>query len=86
MKTAMMTMVLMMSFMGAAHAEESTTEKIGTHANDAKRAVKKGMNRTKEAVCMEGDAKCALKKGKNRVGEGADALSDKGAEVKDKVD
>ncbi|MBC7369980.1 MAG: hypothetical protein H7326_00340 [Bdellovibrionaceae bacterium] len=86
MKTAMMTMVLMMSFMGAAHAEESTTEKVGTSANDAKRAVKKGMNRTKEAVCMEGDAKCALKKGKHRMGEGVDAAGDKAAEVKDKID
>lgn len=76
----------MMSFMGAAHAEESATEKVGTSANDAKRSVKKGMNRTKEAVCMEGDLKCAGKKAKHRAGEAGDAMGDKASEVKDKVD
>jgi hypothetical protein len=86
MKTAMMTLVLALGFMSAAHAEESATEKAGTQMNDAGRAVKKGMNRTKEAVCMEGDAKCAGKKMKHRATETGDAIKDKGAEVKDKVD
>jgi len=75
-----------MSFMGAAHAEETATEKVGTTANDAKRSVKKGMNRAKEAVCMEGDVKCAAKKAKHRATETGDVIQDKASEVKDKVD
>jgi hypothetical protein len=86
MKVAMMSLVLVLGFIGAAHAEESATEKAGTKMNDAGRAMKKGMNHAKEAVCMEGDMKCAAKKAKHRVGEGVDATKDKAAEVKDKVD
>lgn len=61
-------------------------EKAADKARDAKRATKKGVNRVKEAVCMEGDVKCAAKKAKHRVEEATDATVDKAKEVKDKVD
>ena len=67
-------------------AEQSTSEKVDTTANDAKRSIKKGGNRVKEAVCAEGDAKCLGKKAKHRVQEGADYSKDKAKEAKDHVD
>ncbi|KYG66413.1 hypothetical protein AZI86_05020 [Bdellovibrio bacteriovorus] len=74
-------------FLGAAaHAEETMGEKAGATAHDAKRAVKKGVNRTKEAFCAEGDAKCLKDKAANRVEEGVDYTKDKAKEVKNKVD
>jgi len=38
-------------------ADQTVGEKAEVHMKDAKRSVKKGMNRTKEAVCTKGDAK-----------------------------
>ena len=74
-------------FLGtAAHAEESMGEKAKATTNDATRAVKKGVNRTKEAFCAEGDVKCLKDKAANRVEEGTDYTKDKAKEVKNKVD
>lgn len=73
-------------FVGMAFAEQTVPEKAKDVANDAARSVKKGANRVKEAVCVEGDVECAAKKAKNRVKEGAEAAKDKVEEVKNKVD
>lgn len=74
-------------FLGAtAHAAETMGEKATATGHDAKRAVKKGVNRTKEAFCAEGDAKCLKDKAANRVEEGVDYTKDKAKEVKNKVD
>lgn len=73
-------------FLGVAHAEETMGEKASATMHDGKRAVKKGVNRTKEALCAEGDAKCLKDKAANRVEEGVDYTKDKAKEVKNKVD
>lgn len=74
----------------AAQAEETMTEKAGTTVNSAKRSVKKGMNKTSEAMCgkLTGDSKveCVAKQAKNRVQEGTDAVKDKATEIKNNVD
>lgn len=66
------------------------SEKAEVKVNSAKRTMKKGMNRTKEAVCgkLTGDNKveCLAKEAKNRMGEGADSVSDKATEIKNNVD
>ncbi len=85
MKTVIILMALF-GFTGISYAEETTSEKAAATTNDAKRSVKKGMNRVKEAVCAEGDVKCLSKKAKHRVEEGADYTKDKATETKDKVD
>jgi hypothetical protein len=76
--------------LGVAQAEETLTEKAAVAANSVKRAGKKGLNRTKEALCgkLTGDSKveCLAKQAKNRVEEGVDAVSDKGSEIKNSVD
>lgn len=74
----------------AAQAEETMTEKAGATVNSAKRSVKKGMNKTGEAMCgkMTGDSKmeCMAKQAKNRVQEGTDTVKDKATEIKNNVD
>jgi hypothetical protein len=79
-----------MAFAGHDHDHDKSNhtvgEKTADKARDAKRATKKGVNRVKEAVCMEGDVECAAKKAKHRVEEATDATVDKAKEVKDKVD
>jgi hypothetical protein len=70
----------------AAFAEETTSEKVNANANDAKRAVKKGVHRAQEAVCMENDAKCLARKAKNRGTEAKDYVKDKANETKEAVD
>lgn len=82
----LMMIIAVLGFVGAAHAEETMGEKAKATANDGKRAVKKGANRVKEAVCMEGDAKCLAKKAKNRVEEGGDYVKDKATETKESID
>ncbi len=69
-----------------AMAERTTGEAVDAKANDAGRALKKGGNRVKEAVCAEGDAKCLGKKAKHRGQEGIDYTKDKAKELKDQVD
>jgi hypothetical protein len=69
-----------------AHAEETIGEKATATGHDAKRAMKKGSHRVKEAVCAEGDMKCLKDKAANRVEEAGDATKDKAKEVKNKVD
>lgn len=61
-------------------------EKAADKGRDAKRAVKKGYNRTKEAVCMDSDAECAAKKAGHRIEETKDKAVDKTKELKNKVD
>lgn len=77
-------------WLGISHAEETLTEKTQVTVNSVKRSGKKGLNRTKEALCgkLTGDNKvqCLAKKAKNRVEEGADAVKDKGTEIKNAVD
>lgn len=74
----------------AAQAEETMTEKAETTVKSAKRSVKKGMNKTSEAMCgkLTGDSKveCVAKQAKNRVQEGTDAVKDKATEIKNNVD
>lgn len=67
-------------------ADQTTGEKVDAKMNDAKRSMKKGGNRVKEAVCAEGDAKCLGKKAKHRGEEGVDYTKDKAKELKDQVD
>ena len=86
MKALLASIVALGFMMGVAHAEETMGEKASTAGNKAKHAMKKGANRMKEAVCMEGDLKCAAKKGEHRIEEGADSLGNKAKEMKDKVD
>ncbi len=78
------------SFLNLSHAEETMTEKAQSTTNSAKRVVKKGVNRTAEALCgkLTGDsqAECLIKRAKNRVGEGTDIIQDKAGEIKNNVD
>lgn len=69
-----------------AHAEETVKESAENAGHKMKHAMKKGVNRAKEAVCMEGDLKCAGKKGQHRMEETGDAIGNKAKEIKDKVD
>lgn len=78
--------VAMLSFMSFAHAEQSATEKAADMGRDAKHSVKKGANRVKEAVCMEGDLECAAKKAGHRIEEAGSATKNKAKEMADKVD
>ena len=67
-------------------AEETLTEKTQVTANTAKRAVKKSVHRTKEALCgkLTGDnqVQCLAKKAKNHIEESKDKASDKVIEIK----
>ena len=85
MKKTMMC-IAMFAFMGFAQAEQSATEKAADMGRDAKHSVKKGANRVKEAVCMEGDMKCAAKKAGHRVDEAGGTVTNKAKETADKVD
>ncbi len=67
-------------------AEETLSESAKASGNTAVRKIKKGGNRLKEAICMEGDLKCAAEKAKHRAHEAGEAMGDKAKEVKDKVD
>ena len=79
-------LVLVLGMVGGyVHAEETMGDKASATANDVKRAVKKGANRTGEAVCAEGDAKCAAKKLKHRGTEAKDATVDKVDDTKNQV-
>lgn len=86
MKSIIAVIACIMGLSTAVIAEETLKEKATAGVNDAKRAVKKGVNRTKEFVCAEGDAKCLAKKGKHRVEEGADYVKDKAKEGADIID
>lgn len=93
MKAIVLAMALIFSNTSFTYAESDNFdpavelgEESAEKGNDAKRAVKKGWNRTKEAVCMEGDLECAAKKTRNRVGEGKDTIKDKAKEAKNTLD
>ena len=85
MKALVMTLALV-GFVSSGYAAETVGEKVEATAHDAKRAVKKGVNRTKEALCAKGDLKCLAEKGKHRGEEGVDATKDKVNEIKNDVD
>ena len=76
----------LLGFAGTSFAEETMGEKAVDAGKDAKRAVKKGAHRVKEATCMKDDAKCLAEKAKHRVEEMSDATKDKAAELKNEVD
>jgi|GEM_PF-2003492 len=84
------TTILLLCFAGSLPAEETMSEKAEVKVNSAKRTMKKGMNRTKEAVCgkLTGDNKveCLAEEAKNRMGEVTDSVSDKASEIKNNVD
>ncbi len=90
MKTVLVLAMCIFGFLTVTHAEETIAEKATVTAKDAKRAVKKGYNNAKEAMCgkLTGDSKveCLAKEAKNHVTEGADAVKDKASEVKNAVD
>lgn len=90
MKTILILAMCILGFSTATYAEETIAEKATVTAKDATRAVKKGVNRTKEAMCgkMTGDSKveCLAKEAKHHVTEGTDAVKDKASEVKNAVD
>jgi hypothetical protein len=65
---------------------QSTTEKAKATGNDVKRAVKKGANRTKEALCVGTKAECAAQKARDRGHETRDEVVDGAKATKDKVD
>lgn len=71
---------------GGVHAEETVGEKAQATANDATRAVKKGVHRAEEAVCMESDVKCLKEKAANRTEEASDYTKDKTKEIKNSID
>lgn len=83
---ALIMVLALVGFTATVHAEETYGEKTQATAHDAKRAMKKGAHRTKEAMCMKGDAKCLAEKAKHRGEEAGDAVSDKAAEMKNKMD
>ncbi|MGZ3721417.1 MAG: hypothetical protein ACXVA9_00720 [Bdellovibrionales bacterium] len=85
MKAALLA-VLAIGFMGAAHAEQTASEKASATKNDVKRSAKKTWHKGTELVCAEGDAKCAAEKAKHRTQEGTDYIKDKTKETVDKVD
>lgn len=76
-------------FLGNVYAEETVAEKAKVEVKAVARSAKKGVNRSKEALCgkLTGDSKveCLAKKAKNRVTETADVVKDKATEVKDAV-
>jgi hypothetical protein len=86
MKVFTVLLASMMMFAPVVHAAETVGEKAAVTGKKIKRSAKKGMNRVKEAVCMEGDVECAAKKLKNRASEAKDGVVDKATEVKDNVD
>lgn len=71
-------------------AEETLSEKAQATGKSVKRSAKKGLNRTKEAICgkLTGDSKveCMAKEAGNRIEETTDAVKDKASEVKNEVD
>ena len=77
---------IVMTSAPVAFAEETVGEKVEATANNAKRGVKKAVNRTQEALCMEGDLKCTAEKAGNRVIEAKDATVDGAKKLKNKVD
>lgn len=85
MKTILMSLALI-GLMGAAHAEETLGEKAEATGNNVKRSIKKGVNRTKEAVCAKSDAKCLAEKAKHRGEEAVDYTKDKAGEIKNTID
>jgi hypothetical protein len=92
MKIFIMTLALigLIAVAPAAHAEETLGEKAAVAGNSTKRAFKKGVNRSAEALCgkLTGDSKisCMAKEAKNRASETKDVVVDKGSEVINAVD
>lgn len=86
MKSILVISLCLLGFSTAVLAEETLKESATAKVHDAKRAVKKGVNRAKEAVCAEGDVKCLEKKAEHRAQEGADYVKDKAKAAADKVD
>lgn len=82
-----LTLILSILFVASvAHSDETLSEKAAKHTNTTVRAAKKGVNRVKEAVCMEGDLKCGAKKVGNRIEEAKDATVDEAKAIKEKID
>lgn len=73
-----------------ASAEETLSEKAQVTGKSVKRSAKKGLNRTKEAICgkLTGDSKveCMAKEAGNRIEETTDVVKDKATEIKNEVD
>ncbi|MBN8542592.1 MAG: hypothetical protein J0L82_19535 [Deltaproteobacteria bacterium] len=71
-------------------AEETLSEKATVTGKSVKRSAKKGVNRTKEAICgkLTGDSKveCMAKEAGNRIEESSDVVKDKASEIKNNVD
>ncbi len=82
--------ISLLGFLVTAQAEETIMEKAQVPVKDATRAVKKGANRSAEAVCgkLTGDSKiaCLAKKSKNRAVESKDVVKDSANEMKNKID
>ncbi len=74
----------------SAQAEETLSEKAQVTGKSVKRSAKKGLHRTKEALCgkLTGDSKveCMAKEAGNRIEETADAIKDKASEIKNDAD
>lgn len=80
--------IVSLSFMfavPAALAEKTVKNEAVSATRKVVRAVKKGTNRVKEAVCLESDLKCASKKVGNRIEETGVTVSDKVKNTVDKV-
>jgi uncharacterized low-complexity protein len=67
-------------------ADESIVEKVSASSRDAKRGLKKGANRAKEAFCMDGDLECSARKAKNRLNEAGEVAVDAATKLKNKID
>ncbi len=78
------------SYVVTANAEETVSEKAQATGKSVKRSAKKGLHRTKEALCgkLTGDSKaeCLAKEAGNRIEETADSVKDKAVEIKNDVD
>lgn len=82
--------VVICGLLGTSHAQETLTEKGKAAVDTTTRTVKKGLNRTQEALCskLTGDnqIQCLAKEAKNRTTELKDTIVDKAIKKKNQID
>lgn len=73
---------------GAALAEETTTEKMGTAVNETVDGVKSGARAAKDKACemINGKLECAGKRIKSKAKNLGDKVETKAKEMKNKID
>lgn len=78
--------LLALSLSAPLSAEETALEKNKKQSNSSVRAIKKGMNRVGEALCVGSEIKCSAGKAGNRVTEAKDSVIDGAKAAKEKLD